>query len=134
MSGTRSAILLDSSALLAPLLGETGGEVVSAAAASSDAVMMSAVNFAETIEILGRRRGLSAEEAREDLLKLDLTVLPFGQGEAAQTGALLRLHRGPLSLGDCACIATARCHRLPVLTADRAWASLDFGIEVRLIR
>ncbi len=39
-----------------------------------------------------------------------------------------------LSLGDAACLATARVLGMPVLTANRAWAALPVGVEVRLIR
>jgi PIN domain nuclease of toxin-antitoxin system len=39
-----------------------------------------------------------------------------------------------LSLADRACLALAERERLPVLTADRHWGSLDLGIDVRLIR
>jgi PIN domain nuclease of toxin-antitoxin system len=42
--------------------------------------------------------------------------------------------RAGLSFGDRACLALALIHGLPVLTADRAWAKVDVGVEVRLIR
>ena len=39
-----------------------------------------------------------------------------------------------LSLGDRACLALGDRLGCPVITADRAWASLDIGIEIVLIR
>jgi PIN domain nuclease of toxin-antitoxin system len=39
-----------------------------------------------------------------------------------------------LSLGDRACLALARMRRLPAVTADRAWARLDLGIAIELVR
>ena len=39
-----------------------------------------------------------------------------------------------LSLGDRICLALAEGEGVPALTADRAWADLDIGIEVSLIR
>jgi hypothetical protein len=44
------------------------------------------------------------------------------------------LWRRGLSLGDAACLATAAVLRLPVLTADRAWAGLGLELDIRLIR
>ena len=72
--------------------------------------------------------------ARTNILALGVEVVPFSEAEAEAAGALLGVHRGRLSLGDCACLATARQHGLPVMTADRAWAGLDLGVEIRLIR
>ena len=134
MSGEAKAVLLDTSALLAPLLDEKGGDAVLAVLASGFDPFLSAVNFAETIAMLAIRRGLPAAEAHHDILSLGIAVLPFGEAETEIAGALLGRHRGVLSLGDCVCIATARQHGLPVLTADRAWAGLDLGVEIRLIR
>ncbi len=137
MSGLPSgggAVLLDSSALLAALLEEPGGEAVRAALASSAPLLLSTVNLAEAIAILAIRRGLAAPEARGDILSLGLALLPLGEAEAERAGGLLGRYRGRLSLGDCACLATAQIHGLPVLTADRPWAGMDLGVEVRLIR
>jgi ribonuclease VapC len=123
-------VLLDSSALLALFRQEPGAGIVAAALA---ACAVSTVNLAETTAKL-IERGMPETEAAGLLAGLALPVLPFDAAEAATAGGLLGRHRGPLSLGDCACIATARRHGLPVLTGDRIWATLDLGVEVRLIR
>ena len=39
-----------------------------------------------------------------------------------------------LSLADRACLALAIARDLPVLMADRAWAALDIGVPMHLIR
>lgn len=51
------------------------------------------------------------------------------------TASLIK-HTKPfgLSLGDRACLALGMKMNLPVLTADRAWAKLDLGVQVNLLR
>ncbi|MBA2515401.1 MAG: hypothetical protein H0V26_13925 [Solirubrobacterales bacterium] len=39
-----------------------------------------------------------------------------------------------LSLADRCCLALAHRLGLPILTANRAWATIDVGVEVQLIR
>ena len=39
-----------------------------------------------------------------------------------------------LSFGDRACLSLGRVKTMPVLTADRAWAQLDVGVEVVVCR
>jgi ribonuclease VapC len=124
-------IVLDSSAVLAQILGERGAEMVDAVSGSS---MISAVNFCEVFTRL-----LDIDpEFHENPLRTELKtykVQPF-DSEQADLAAVLRpatRHLG-LSLGDRACLALAKLQGAPVLTADRNWAKLDLGIEVRLIR
>ena len=81
------------------------------------------------------RKGQPREQAEGLATELALPVFPFDAATAAGAARLLVAHRRhDLSLGDCACLATARQHGLPVMTADRAWAGLDLGVEIRLIR
>jgi PIN domain nuclease of toxin-antitoxin system len=127
-------ILLDTSALLAVLFEEPGAEAVEAVLASGAAPLMSSVNLAETASKVTRRHGMGADGVRQRVRSLGIGVLPFGEAEAVQAGALLSRYGGRLSLGDCACLATAQVRGVPVLTADRPWAGLAVGVEVRLIR
>jgi PIN domain nuclease of toxin-antitoxin system len=96
--------------------------------------MISAVNVAEVITRL-IDLGYSPEAAEVAISRGGFEVIPFDTA-AASLAAKLRVttrHLG-LSLGDRACLALAEREGLPVLTADRAWASLDIGVEIRLIR
>jgi PIN domain nuclease of toxin-antitoxin system len=118
-------LILDSSVVLAVLLGEPGADKVHPMLPEAS---ISAVNLLEIVARL-RREPPSRFEALE---QLELPVLPFDAAVAA--GDLLARHRGVLSRGDCACIATAASRGLPVLTADRVWATLGLPVAVQLIR
>ena len=67
--------------------------------------------------------------------RLRLKVLPFGEAMAVETGLLHRFTKGrDISLGDRACLVTARHFGVPAVTADRSWAELDIGVRVEVIR
>ena len=126
-----SGVVLDSSALLAFIQGEPGGEIV--AAVVGDA-LMSSVNHAEVVTKLMERTG-SLEVARVALGMANVDVVDFDGSQAEQTGLLVKQTRSRgLSLGDRACLALAAREAAPVLTADRIWATLKLDVEVRLIR
>lgn len=124
-------VVLDSSALIAHLLGEPGGD--EAADAFGDAVI-SAVNFAEVIsKLVGL--GMPSSEAVSQLQWLDVDIVPADAEDAALAGELrATTKRAGLSLGDRFCLALAVGRGLPVLTADQAWAGLDLGVEIQLMR
>ncbi len=125
------SVVLDASAVLALLHREQGADVVEANLASA---MISTVNVAEVGTRLADR-GMSDSDIREVVAALGMTVVQFDE-ESAYASAALRSRtriRG-LSLGDRACLALAGHLTLPALTADRIWADVDVGVEVRLIR
>mgnify|MGYP000179097094 CR=1 FL=1 len=126
-----SSWVLDASALLALLNREPGSDRVMAAL--PDAVMLS-INFSEVVAKL-IKEGREASEIRFYLDSLGLKIVDFNQSLAYRTGFLLPLTKTiGLSLGDRACLALAESLGIPALTSDRAWATLNLGIQVELIR
>jgi ribonuclease VapC len=124
-------IVLDSSALLATFFEEPGYQQVDAVLSEA---MMSVVNVAETLTRLVRDgRDADAMAARLATAGTSFEPLDWPQVIAsAKLEPMTRQHG--LSLGDRVCLALAIARDLPVLTADRAWAKLAIGVEVRLIR
>ena len=123
---------LDASALLALLLDERGADRVEAAL--DDGVVISTVNLGEVLARV-ERDGQNVGEAMAVLRALPIAFVEFSV-EQAVTAAVLGAEarsRG-LSFGDRACLALAIERKCPALTADRAWAGIDAGVEVRLIR
>ncbi|MBI2918689.1 MAG: type II toxin-antitoxin system VapC family toxin [Chloroflexi bacterium] len=124
-----SEAVLDASAILALVHGEPGQDRV--AEVIADAVV-SAINLAEVVGKLVERGGSEAA-IRRVLGKFSLTAIPFDERQAYRAGLLRALGFG-LSLGDRACLALASSMDLPAYTADRAWASLNAGIKVVVVR
>ena len=123
--------VLDASAVLAFLRDEPGWRRVEELL--GDAII-STVNLAEVASRLSDL-GMSPENVTIALTELlDLSVA-FDAPQALEAGHLRSLTRNKgLSLGDRACIALARTVGGIALTADRAWAELDIGVGIELIR
>jgi ribonuclease VapC len=124
-------IVLDSSALLAMLFLEPGCERV------ADLVPRSCMATVNLAEVLGRlaRDGRDLDQMIDQLDQMGIAWIDFDRELAVATAALL-LPTTPwgLSLGDRACLALAGLRTLPAVTADRAWARLDLGIRVEVVR
>jgi ribonuclease VapC len=125
-----SEAVLDSSAALAWLWGEPGGSRLDQLAKAH----ISAVNLAEVAAKL-QEEAVSERDIGTALGRLPAAPQPFDAGDALQVGLWrgATRHKG-LSLGDRACLALGKRLGLPVYTTDRAWAELDLGVEVVLIR
>ena len=128
-----SAYVLDTSAFLAYLWREPGGEQI-AKVLYEETAIMSAVNVAEVIAKV-INRGLPVTSAGEFLLTLDFEHVAFDTNMALRT-ALLQPVTSPrgLSLGDRACLALAQSRNAVALTADKSWLALDIGVRIDCIR
>ncbi len=123
--------IADASAILALLKQEPFGEFEPRRLFRAT---ISAVNLSEVLERLCSG-GLSQSEAEQAVAALNLKVAEFDEPQA-RLAAYLRLgtRSAGLSLGDRACLALGLHLGYPVITADRAWARVDVGVEIVLIR
>ena len=124
-------MILDASALLAVLQCERGAEVIAPRMAGA---AISTVNLAEAVTKM-RERGWNEADADMAVAQLELITCDFDASQALRAAHLrpLTRHKG-LSLGDRACLALAAVLGCPALTTDRAWAELDLGIPIEVIR
>lgn len=124
-------MVFDSSVVLAWLLREPGSDSILALIPNA---ALSSVNAAEAQSRLVRR-GTEPKAAWESIVASVRDVIPFDAALAEAAGSLiLKTQPYGLSLGDRACLALAIARNAPVYTADRAWAQLQVGVEIRLVR
>lgn len=124
-------VVLDASAVLAVLLDEPGQDVVRRHLAGAS---VSAVNYSEVLSRAARLCG-SLEEAKRRVDRHGLTVVPFDADQATLAASLLPATKPfGLSLADRACLVLGLARGVPVLTADRAWAEVEVGVRVEVIR
>lgn len=122
--------VLDSSAVLAVLQSEPGGEKVVPKFADS---IISAINVAEILTKLSEKK-VDLQAALHYFLKVGLDIAEFDVAQGLETAALrpLTKHLG-LSLGDRACLSLAIREQAIALTADRNWKDLKV-CKIELIR
>jgi ribonuclease VapC len=100
---------------------------------------MSVVNWAEVLTKLADL-GQDPVEVRSRMFKAgifekDLLLWPLDEAMAVEVANLRAKTRSSgLSLGDRACIALGKHLRLPILTSDRAWKTVQLGVAIQLIR
>jgi ribonuclease VapC len=123
--------VLDASAILAYLVGESGSREVEKLL---DEAAVSAVNIAEVASKLAEI-GAPADRIRQTIEALGVEIIPCDEAIAYQIGDLRRSTKAlGLSLGDRACLATALQLNVRAITADRGWKTLKVGVRIQVIR
>jgi ribonuclease VapC len=130
-------VVLDSSAVLAMLLNEPGGERVDSLLDAIEAVSgvqaaISSVNWCEILTRMQREKvGLSAERFSAILVGVDLHPFEKADAEVATSYALVSQ---ALSLGDRACLALAKTLHATAWTTERLWTRVSIDVPIELIR
>jgi ribonuclease VapC len=128
-----NTIVLDSSAALAHILQERGGERVRQLLAAGNAsVLMSAVNWCETLTRARKlTRIIDSDRMAAVLPRVQAVAFDRNQAEIAAAYASSNQF---LSLGDRACLALAKSHGATAWTADQVWARASVDVSIELIR
>ena len=126
-----SKAVLDASAVLAVLRNERGAENVIPHLRGS---LISSINYAEVLCIL-REGGGDPEMGELAINGLQIERVAFDSEHAQLLASIyMRTLGSTIGLADRACLSLGLMHRLPVITADRAWQDTDIGVDVWLFR
>ncbi len=124
-------IVLDASAILMVLFEEPGAARI---AAALDDAALSSVNLAEVVSKLVDH-GAGDDQIDAVIAQFAPITRPLSVDTARRAGVMRAATRAKgLSMGDRCCLALAQELGAPVLTADRAWAGLELGVEIEVIR
>lgn len=134
-SARERGVVCDASAVIAFLRGEEGADRVRETLEGFDEgpgggdVWISTVNLSEVHQEIGERL--------PEIIGAESIIRPadFTAAHAKEAAALRGIsHAAGLGIADRACLALAKTMKLPALTADRVWAGVEAGVEVRVIR
>ena len=124
-------MLIDSSALVAVILGEPGSEVLLAKMKGAAIAGIGTPTLAETLIVLARRlQGDPVPRLRELLRAMSVEVIPFTEEHIrAAVVAFLRFgkgrHSAALNFGDCLAYAVALVAGEPLLYVGDDFAQTD---------
>jgi PIN domain nuclease of toxin-antitoxin system len=113
------------------LSGERGGERL---ADFLDEAFISVITYTEIVTKL-MDGGAPFAAATQSVAALDVPTIDVTEPLARRAAELRATTRSQgLSLGDRVCLSTAESIGATAVTADRAWANLNIGISIQLIR
>ncbi|MGE4045721.1 MAG: type II toxin-antitoxin system VapC family toxin [Acetobacteraceae bacterium] len=125
-------IVVDSSALVAILLGEPEKELFKEILLASDRSVISAVNAHETATVLRLRHGATAVDKFWQFLEVTgIEIIPFDAAQVRAAAAAFSLYgkgihaKARLNLADCAAYALARTLNAPLLFKGNDFTHTD---------
>jgi ribonuclease VapC len=126
-----NSVVLDSSAFIALINKEEGADLV---ALHIPNAIMSCVNLSEVVSFF-EEAGMQQQEMRMLTRSLLAERVLFDADQAFLAANFRSITRAKgLGLGDRACLSLAKIRNLPLLTADRAWATIAIGVDIKIIR
>jgi PIN domain nuclease of toxin-antitoxin system len=126
-----SKAVLDASAILAVLHGETGFESVIPHLRGG---LVSAVNFSEVLKKTVEN-GSDLSRTQLHLASFNLTIVPFDESHAVQAAELWPASQPyGLSMADRACISLGKLYGSIIVTADQDMSDINVGVEFEVIR
>lgn len=127
-------MILDTSAIVAVLLGEAEAEQLTQALLRESSLWVGAPTLAEAAVVLQARLGsVGLSDLRGFLVEFDVRVLPFGDDHwrlAASCYARYGRGRHPagLNFGDCLTYAVSKLAAQPLLCAGADFAQTDLSL------
>jgi len=127
-------VIVDTSAIIAALIGEPGFEAIEAHLQASPALGVGAPTLVEAGLVLGGKMGvLSKTLLARFVEERGMTVIPFGPAHwSAALDAFLRYGKGRhpagLNLGDCMTYATVLLAGEPLLCLGNDFAQTDLQL------
>ena len=128
-----SKLVLDSSVILAAILGEPGGDLVFD---QIEEALVGTVNVAE-VYTYAAVNNFPTDAIDAFFSDTGIEIISHSFDQAIVTGKMAAITRkAGLSLGDRSCLALAQQMRADVLTADRPWLIFagELGLTIRLLR
>lgn len=126
-------MIVDTSALLAVILGEPDAEAILRALISADTVALSAATLTEALVVAEARQGRDAASDLAELLgEIEAEVVPLDEAQAeAAAGAWRRFGKGRhpagLNLGDTYSYALSTTRGEPLLFTGDDFSATDVG-------
>ncbi|HMM91817.1 type II toxin-antitoxin system VapC family toxin [Bradyrhizobium sp.] len=121
-------IAVDTSALMAVVLGEAEADACIAALETDDEILISAVTIAEALIVANRRNVGNEMESLIDGLGLNIVDVSLAAARRA-AHAYARwgkgVHAAGLNLGDCFAYEVAKQHRCPLLYVGNDFSKTD---------
>jgi ribonuclease VapC len=125
-------MVIDSSAIVALLLGEPETEALVAAIAAVQRRVVSAGSYLESAIVISARSGSTAQAQLDELLdSLGIAILPFTREQADTTIEAYRRygkgsgHPANLNFGDCFAYALAKLTDEPILFKGNDFSQTD---------